>query len=186
MASILNLNEIIVAYCGIIALTYNVSCDRLRAMEDRKTQKRENLQEAGVLNSKPERIEDPLFLESPDFFDTHDDLQVRYEMLRAHLVDGDHVSAISQRFGVSRQTFYNLQEKFLNEGTAGLLPKRPGPRGPSKLTEDVLSFVKQRLQTNASISTPDLLTLVQQKFGVSFHRRTLEKLLKDLRSKKNS
>ena len=155
-------------------------------MEDRKTRKRENLREAGVLNPRPERIRDPLFLESPDFFDAQDDLQVRYEMLRAHLVDGDNVSAICQRFGVSRQTFYNLQEKFLNEGTAGLLAKRPGPKGPSKLTEDVLSFVKQRLQTDASISTPELLTQVQQKFRVSFHRRTLEKLLKDLRSKKNA
>jgi transposase len=155
-------------------------------MEDRKTRKRENLREAGVLNPKPERIQDSLFLESPDFFDPQDDLQVRYEMLRVHLVDGDNVSAICQRFGVSRQTFYNLQEKFLNEGTAGLLAKRPGPKGPSKLTEDVLSFVKQRLQTQASISTPELLTQVQKKFRVSFHRRTLEKLLKDLRSKKNA
>ena len=72
----------------------------------------------------------------------------------------------------------------INEGAAGLLPKRPGPRGPSKLTEDVLSFVKQRLQTDASISTLTLLAQVQEKFRVSFHRRTLEKLLRDLRSKK--
>jgi len=155
-------------------------------MEDRKTRKRENLREAGVLNPKPERIQDPLFLESPDFFDTQDDLQVRYEMLRAHLVDGDNVSAVCRRFGVSRQTFYNLQEKYLSEGTPGLLAKRPGPKGPSKLTEDVLSFVKQRLQTDASISTLQLLTQVQKEFHVSFHRRTLEKLLKDLRSKKNA
>lgn len=155
-------------------------------MKDRKTQKRQNLHEAGALNSEPERIKDPLFLESPDFFDAQDDLQVRYEMLRAHLVDGDNVSAICQRFGVSRQTFYNLQEKFLNEGTAGLLPKRPGPRGPSKLTEDVLSFVKQCLQADMSISTLDLLAQVQEKFHVSLHRRTLEKLLNDFRSKKNA
>ena len=63
--------------------------------------------------------------------------------------------------------------------------QRPGPKGPSKLTENVLSFVKERLQTDTSISTPELLAQVQEKFGVSFHRRTLEKLLKDLRSKKN-
>ena len=154
-------------------------------MEDRKTRKRENLRQAGILNSKPERIQDSLFLESGDFFDPQDDLQVRYEMLRAHLVDGDNIRAICQRFGVSRQTFYNLQEKFLKGGTAGLLPKRPGPKGPSKLTENVLSFVKERLQTDTSISTPELLAQVHEKFGVSFHRRTLEKLLKDLRSKKN-
>ncbi len=155
-------------------------------MEDQNPKKRGNLHEAGVLNSRSERIEDPLFLESPDFFDAQDHLQVRYEMLRAHLVDGDNIIAICQRFGVSRQTFYNLQEKFLNEGTTGLLPKQPGPKGPSKLTEEVLSFVKNRLQTDVSISTPELLLQVQEKFLVSFHRRTLEKLLKDLRLKKNA
>ena len=156
------------------------------AMKDQYANKRGNLHEAGVLNSRSERIEDPLFLESSDFFDAQDHLQVRYEMLRAHVVDGDNISAICQRFGVSRQTFYNLQEKFLNEGTAGLLPKQPGPKGPSKLTEEVLSFVKNHLQTDVSISTPELLSQVQEKFRVSFHRRTLEKLLKDLRLKKNA
>ena len=155
-------------------------------MEDHQSQKRKNLRDAGVLNPHPDRVQAPLFLQRPDFFDAHDNVQVRYEMLRAHLIDGDSVSAVCKRFGVSRQTFYNLQEKFLNEGAVGLLPKQPGPKGPSKLTRDVLLFVKQRLKEDQSVSTPNLLAQLQTKFGVSFHRRTLEKLLRDLRSKKNS
>jgi len=155
-------------------------------MEDHQSQKRKNLRDAGVLNPHPDRVQAPLFLQRPDFFDAHDNVQVRYEMLRAHLIDGDSVSAVCKRFGVSRQTFSNLQEKFLNEGAVGLLPKQPGPKGPSKLTRDVLLFVKQRLKEDQSVSTPNLLAQLQTKFGVSFHRRTLEKLLRDLRSKKNS
>ncbi len=154
-------------------------------MQNRKALKRKNLREAGVLNPHPDRVQDPLFQQSADFFDAQDNVQVRYEMLRAHLLDGDSVSAVCKRFGVSRQTFYILQEKFLQEGSVGLLPKQPGPKGPSKLTQDVLSLVKQRIKEDEPISTPNLLAQVQEKFGVSFHRRTLEKLLRDLRTKKN-
>ena len=107
-------------------------------------------------------------------------------MLRAHLVDRDAIRAICRRFGVSRQTFYTLQAKFLDEGTAGLLPKRPGPRGPRKMTAEVLAFVRQRLGSEAVPSTTALREEIQGRFGVAFHRRTLEKLVKDLRAKKNA
>ncbi|MFQ5720687.1 MAG: helix-turn-helix domain-containing protein, partial [Acidobacteriota bacterium] len=82
-----------------------------------KAQKRRQLREAGLLHPQPQRVQDPLFEQAPEFFDAEDHLQVRYEMLRAHLVDRDAISAVGQRFGVSRQTFYNLQGKFLAEGT---------------------------------------------------------------------
>ena len=154
-------------------------------MQDRKIQKRKNLLEAGLLNPDPDRVQDSLFQDCSEFFDPEDNLQVRYEMLRAHLVEYDRVSAICQRFGISRQTFYNLQDKFLHKGTAGLLPQRPGPKGPSKLTEEVLSFVGQHLEADELIAAPKLLEKVQAKFGVSMHRRTIEKIKKDLRSKKN-
>ena len=153
---------------------------------DNKNAKRDNLRQAGVLNPNPEQVRDPLFEKSSDFFNPQDNLQVRYEMLRAHLVDGESVSAVCKRFGVSRQTFYKLQEKFLDEGTTGLLPKQPGPKGASKLTADVLSFVKKRLERDKPISTSDLLAQVEKKFGLSLHKRTLEKLITDLRAKKNS
>ena len=41
----------------------------------------------GALHPHPERVRDPLFRGS-DFFDPRDLVQVRYEMLRRHLVDG--------------------------------------------------------------------------------------------------
>ncbi len=151
-----------------------------------KAQKRRQLREAGLLHPQPQRVQDPLFEQAPEFFDAEDHLQVRYEMLRAHLVDRDAIRAICQRFGVSRQTFYTLQAKFLDEGTGGLLPKRPGPRGPRKLTAEVLAFVSQRLGSEAVPSTTELREEIQDRFGVAFHRRTLEKLVKDLRVKKNA
>lgn len=154
-------------------------------MPEKPTRKQHRLRQAGLLHGEPERVRDALFLEFPAFFDPHDQLQVRYEMLRAHLVDSQNVVGICQRYGVSRQTFYNLQERFLGEGTAGLLAKKPGPKGPSKLTAKVRQFVEQQIQHDPYLSTSSLLSQLEEQFDVSFHRRTLEKLLNELRSKKN-
>ena len=155
-------------------------------MTDPRAQRRRQLREAGLLHPDPDRVRDPLFEQRPGFFDAEDRLQVRYEMLRAYLVDGEAIRAICRRFGVSRQTFYNLQAKFLEAGTAGLLPKRPGPKGPRKLTAEVLTFVNERLRSEEPFSTVGLQEEIQARFGVAFHRRTLEKLVKGIRAKKNA
>jgi len=155
-------------------------------MSDPKTEKRNHLREAGLLHPQPERVRDPLFEQTPEFFDAEDHLQVRYELLRAHLVDRDAVSAICGRYGISRQTFYNLQDKFVGQGTGGLLPKQPGPKRPRKLTAQVLAFIRQRLAQERAPSTLQLRAEIQQQFGLALHRRTIEKLAKDLRAKKNA
>lgn len=171
---------------GINNLTYNGSIDYLMSMENNKKIKYHNLKKAGLFNSDQERVKDPLFLEHTNFFDPCDNLQIRYEMLRSHLMESDSVVGICRRFGISRQSFYTLEEKFKKEGTAGLLPKRPGPQGPSKITAEVLEFVLQCLQADQEISIIEIKSQIQQKFGVSLHRRTIEKLCKDLTQKKNS
>jgi transposase len=154
-------------------------------MRETPVAKIRNLAQAGLLNPAPERVESPLFREYPDFFDARDHLQVRYEMLRAHMVDHQSVVEICGQFGVSRQTFYILREKFLEEGSAGLLPKKPGPKGPVKLKAEVLAFVGERIESGREVSATQLLSEIEKKFAVSLHRRTIEKLLKKLLSKKN-
>jgi transposase len=79
-----------------------------------------------------------------------------------------------------------LGKKFEQEGTAGLLPKKPGPRGPRKLTVEVLTFVEKSLEAEEDISAERMRTLVHERFGVSLHKRTVEKVWKELRVKKNS
>lgn len=155
-------------------------------MKAPKSSKLRRLKEAGLLHQDPALVRDPLFLQSPEFFDSHDLLQVRYEALRSHLVDGKKVVGLCQRFGVSRQTFYTLLEKFVEQGSAGLLPGRPGPKGPSKLSADVLSFARGKYERDPEISGAVLARQIESKFRVSIHKRTIEKLLGEFRSKKNS
>ncbi|MEE8296999.1 MAG: helix-turn-helix domain-containing protein [Hyphomicrobium sp.] len=161
-------------------------CSILASMEDRPRRKRAHLSDAGVLNAHPARVDDPLFHDHPTFFDANDQLQVRYEMLRSHRVDDQSVVAICQRYGVSRQSFYNVQERFDVEGTVGLLPRKPGPKGPSKLTAEVLQFIARELQDDPDRNVRSLVTELEGRFGVRVHKRTLEKLLAERRSKKNS
>jgi transposase len=74
----------------------------------------------------------------------------------------------------------------VGQGTSGLLPKQPGPKRPRKLTAQVLAFIRQRLVQDGAPSTLKLREEVQQQFGLALHRRTIEKLTKDLRAKKNA
>ncbi|MBI2839332.1 MAG: helix-turn-helix domain-containing protein [Acidobacteria bacterium] len=148
-------------------------------------QKRRYLEEAGLLHRNPEQVRYPLFIEQPEFFDSHDLLQVRYEALRAHLVDGEDIVGLSRRFSFSRQTFYTLLEKFSRQGSRGLLPERPGPKGPSKLSGDILSFTRREYDREPEIAGAALASRIESKFRISIHKRTIEKLLAELRSKKN-
>lgn len=179
---LLTLNTIL----GINNLTYNSPIDYLMSMENNKKIKHHHLKKAGLFNPNPEKVKDPLFLEHVNFFDPCDNLQIRYEMLRSHLIESDSVVGVCRRFGLSRQSFYTLEEKFKQEGSAGLLPKKPGPRAPSKLTVEVLEFVLHSLQAEEKIAMVEIKSQIQQKFGISLHRRTVEKLCKDLTLKKNS
>ena len=55
-------------------------------------------------------------------------VQVRYEMVRRHQVDGLAISEAAAAFGVTRPTFYKAQNALQAGGLAGLLPGRRGPR----------------------------------------------------------
>lgn len=155
-------------------------------MQESKSSKHQHLERVGVLYAGAERVDDALFRRYPDFFDPHDALQVRYEMIRSHEIDKQSVVNICQRFGVSRQTFYTFKERFEREGTAGLLWRKPGPKGPSKITAEVVSFVGQQLQRGDEFTAEQISSELKKELGVALHRRTVEKLVKEIRSKKNS
>ena len=106
-------------------------------------------------------------------------------MLRAHLVEGDKIAGVCRRFGVSRQTFYKFLARFLEQGSGGLLSGRPGPKGPSKLSLEVVSFAEEKLSHDTEISGAALASQIDSQLGVAIHKRTVEKLLTALRTKKN-
>jgi hypothetical protein len=136
----------------------------------------QTLRQQGVLNPHPEAVTDPLF-QTGDFFDPQDMLQVKYEMLRRVEVEKAPVTEAAAAFGLSRPAFYQAQHAVAQQGFAGLIPRKRGPHGAHKLTPAVLDFVLQQRAASPSLKIGELLTRIQQQFGVDVHRRTIERHL---------
>ncbi len=134
------------------------------------------LSRAGLLYPKAERVRSPLFKRLP-FFDPRDKLQVKYEMLRGHEVDGLSVTEAADQFAYTRQGFYQVQRAFEEEGMAGLIEKKRGRRGPVKCTPEVLKFVLGKKQADPELTGRDLTVLLREQQGVAVHRRTIEKIV---------
>jgi transposase len=140
----------------------------------KKDKKEEFLEASGALNPKPEEVEDRKF-SLPGFFDPRDKVQVKYEMLRAHEVDGESVSEAAPRFGYTRESFYSSKERFETEGIVGLVDRKRGRKGPDKLTEEILEFLRQSKSQEPGLSGARLCETVRERYGVKLHKRTVEK-----------
>jgi transposase len=141
-----------------------------------KDAKREALRQHGVLHPHPADVTDPLFRRH-EFFDPRDLLQVKYEMLRRVQVEGLSVTAAAAAFGFSRPAFYQARAAYQRHGLPGLLPQRPGPRHPHKLSDDVLDFVLHHQAENPALRSAALSGLIKDTFGLTVHPRSLERAL---------
>ena len=135
-------------------------------------QRRQVLERLGLVHPRPEAVSAAPFIGGDPFFLAEDKLQVKYEMLRAHIVDGWTVTAAAEGHGYSRASFYVVAAAFEAGGMAGLLDERPGRRGPLKLTGEVAAFVHG---ADPALSGAEVAREVQQRFGVVLHRRTVER-----------
>jgi len=134
------------------------------------------LRRDGAFNHQAAAITDPLFRAHP-FFDPRDRVQARYEMLRRHQVDGLPVATVAAAFGVSRPTFYQAQAALQRSGLPGLVPGRPGPKDGSKLSVAIVAFVRELKAADPTLTTPACLRAIQDCFGITVHRRSLERAL---------
>jgi transposase len=136
------------------------------------------LKTAGLLHPAPEAVTASVFVEHPEFFAAFDKVQVKYEMLRAHLVEGESVTAAAAAHGYSRASFYLVARAFEEAGMVGLLDERPGRRGPVKLSAEVLAFLDARRRERPGASGAELADELERALGVRLHRRTVERALR--------
>jgi transposase len=145
--------------------------------------KRQSLREQGVLHRRAEAVSDALFTQL-DFFDPRDLLQVKYEMLRRVETDGVPVSAAAAAFGLSRPSFYEARSAWERDGLAGLFPKKRGPHGGHKLTENVVAYVLHLAAANGARNATELAARVAAHFGVHVHPRSIERVLRRAEKKR--
>ena len=128
------------------------------------------------LNPRPEAVRDERFASS-GFLDARDLVQVKYEMVRRARVDGEPVSRAAEAFGFSRPSFYAAQAALEQGGLAALVPARPGPRRAHKMTGEVVAFARERLADDPTLPSQALAELITERFGISVHRRSVERAL---------
>ena len=144
-----------------------------RRREDPKVQA---LRDERCLNSRPEAVRDPAFVSS-EFLDARDLVQVKYEMVRRVRVDGDAVARTVADYGFSRPSFYEAAAALDSGGLAGLVPARPGPRRAHKMSAEVVTFAQERLEAEPGLRAADLVELIEDRFGVRVHPRSIERAL---------
>lgn len=145
-------------------------------MGDSRHPKRAFLDVAGALHAHPERVRAELFRRHR-FFDPLDKVQVKYEMLRAHVIDGMAVAEASDVFGFSRQTFYTVLDAFEEWGVFGLADAQRGRRGPVKLAADDVALIETLAGGHPGLSGRAIAERLFEERGVAVHRRTIERLL---------
>ncbi len=128
------------------------------------------LTEAGLLHAHPAAVVSPLFTTGGEFFLAADKVQVKYEMLRAHLAGGQPVTDAAAAHGYSRAAFYLVAASFSQAGMTGLLDERRGRRGPVKLRPEIVEFIRA-----ADTGPAQLAEEIAGRFGVRLHRRTIER-----------
>lgn len=146
-------------------------------MPDSKRSKRDVLIEEGTFNPAPDKVRDPKFRDG-EFFDPRDSVQVKYEMLRRVSVDKLSITEAAGEYGVSRPTYYQAKTNFDAAGIAGLVHAKPGPRGPHKLDDDIMAFLRARLVLGEPVRARELARLVRNELNVELHPRTIERALK--------
>jgi hypothetical protein len=139
------------------------------------TAKHEEMRKNGTFNHRADKVSAELFAGCA-FFDAHDLIQVKYEMLRAASNGEGDVTTIAASFGFSRVSYYQIKKEFDENGIAGLAPKKRGPKGSRKLNGDDLEFAKSLVGT---CTKEQMLARLREERGVVVSKRTLERQLSD-------
>jgi len=132
--------------------------------------RREALQALRLLHPRPEAVTAPLF-GAHAFFLAADKVQVKYEMLRAHVADGQTVTAAAAVHGYSRAEFYLVAAAFEDKGMTGLLDERRGRKGPVKLTTEVLALLERLGPCPAA----EAAAVIESELGVRLHPRSIQR-----------
>jgi len=148
-------------------------------MPSQQLAKHEELRRNGSFNHRAGKVRAGIFVDIP-FFDAHDLMQVKYEMLRSVERDKKDVSSTAEDFGFSRVSYYQIKKEFDESGIAGLMPRKRGPKGSRKIADSDVEFARGLV---GSHTKAQIIELLREERNVEISKRTLERKLAD---KKNA
>lgn len=80
-----------------------------------------------------------------------DKVLLRYEMLREQIATKASIESISQKYGYNPRHFYWCRNRFQENGIAGLVERRPGPKNPHKIKPNIEKRILELRKKNLSI-----------------------------------
>ena len=136
--------------------------------------KEKSLKENGSFNKQFMSVSAELFKTS-SFFEEKDIVQVKYEMLRAVSKDEVSVTDAANDFGFSRKTYYQVSKAFDTGGLSALIPKKTGPKGPSKLYGDVSRFIDAYSSEHKNANASEIAEKLETSLEIRVHPRSIER-----------
>ena len=136
--------------------------------------KKDILIENGTYNKNHNKVTEPKFL-GDVFYDPMDIVQVKYEMLKEVEKRAATVADAATVYGFSRTAFYIIKEAFSKQGIKGLIPEKPGPRNPHKLTRENQGRIDNYLKENPDVSASEIAEFISRDVGVNLSKRTVER-----------
>ena len=136
--------------------------------------KKDYLIENGTYNKNHSKVKVERFSGS-DFYDPLDMAQVKYEMLKEVEQKGVSITAATEDFGFSRTAYYSIRDSFDKRGISGLIPEKPGPRKPHKLTPEYQNLVNEWVAEDPKISSSELARRIGENYAIAVNKRTIER-----------
>jgi len=136
--------------------------------------KKDILMKNGTYNKNHEKVTAPKFL-GDTFYDPMDIAQVKYEMLKDVEKKETTVADAASDYGFSRAAFYNIKEAFSKQGIKGLIPEKPGPRKPHKLTQECQVLIDGYVAENPRISSSEITERIKRENDIQMSKRTVER-----------
>lgn len=136
--------------------------------------KKEALIENGTYNKNYTSVKTSKFIDS-HFYDPMDIAQVKYEMLKEVERDGATITDAADNYGFSRTAYYKIKEAFSAQGIRGLIPEKPGPKEPHKLTGEYRRRIDAIVAINPDISSKEIAEFLNQEGTIHISKRTIER-----------
>ena len=139
--------------------------------------KEDALKQNGCFYHNHENVAAGIF-KTAAFFDSRDIVQVKYEMIRAVSNSEGSITEISGTYGFSRKSYYQVLKAFQADGLYALIPQKPGPKKPHKLTDAATAFIDSFLAGNSKAKPKEISAALESETGISIHPRTIYRYLK--------
>ena len=99
----------------------------------------------------------------------------------AMLVEGEcevGPKAAAEKFGISRQRYFQLRQQFQQNGTDGLVPQKRGPKGKYRRTDEIVRQVIRHRFLDPDASTEVIAQKLIQS-GATISIRSVERIIHD-------